>query len=64
MPTKPDDQRRIDLLRAELLDSGLDWNIHYRLVDEGQQWALDYLSAVTPEQHNRAEELLKMIMNR
>lgn len=64
MPTSPDAERRIALLRAELLDIGLDWTTHYRLVEEGSRWVLNYTSAITPDQYNRAEELLALIMNR
>jgi hypothetical protein len=64
MLTNPDDDRHINLLRAELLDIGLVWNWHYYLIDEGTCWALDFLRPMTPEQYNRAEELLALIMNR
>jgi hypothetical protein len=42
MPIRADDDQRLDLLRAELLKIGLDWDKQYRLVDEGPRWALDY----------------------
>lgn len=63
MPNRPDDQQRIDRLRAELLAIGLAWNTPYRLVEEGQQWALDYLCIITPEQYYRAQVLLARLMN-
>ena len=64
MPIRPDDNQRIDLLRAELLKIGLDWNKQYRLVDEGPRWALDLLRPTSTEQYHRAQVLLERIMNR
>jgi hypothetical protein len=55
MPQQLDEQRHINLLRAELLDLGLDWDKQYRLIEEGPRWSLDF---------NRALELLALIMNR
>jgi hypothetical protein len=64
MPIQPDEQRRTDLIRAELLDIGLVWNKQYRLIDEGPRWEFEFMEALTPAQYNRANELLEMIMNR
>jgi hypothetical protein len=64
MSAKPDDKRRIDLLRAELLDIGLDWNNHYQLVDEGTKWVLDLSRSIKSKERRRARELLELIMNR
>jgi hypothetical protein len=64
MPTSPDDQQRIDLLRVELLQIRLEWNMHYALVDEGPKWSLDFLRPVTPAQYNRSTGLLEIIMHR
>jgi hypothetical protein len=63
MPIQPDEEQRIAQLRAELLKIGLDWNKQYRLVDEGEQWALDLLRPTSAEQYHRAQELLERIMN-
>jgi hypothetical protein len=64
MPTNPDDQSRIDLLYAKLSNLGLSRDIHYYLDEAQGQWRLVYISAMTPEQYNRANELLELIMNR
>jgi hypothetical protein len=64
MPTSPDEQRRIDLLHAELSSLGLSRNMHYYLAEEQGRWQLIYISAMTPAQYNRAQELLELIMNR
>jgi hypothetical protein len=64
MPTSPDDQRRINLLHAELSSLGLSRYMHYFLDKEQGRWQLVYISAMTPEQYNRANELLELIMNR
>jgi hypothetical protein len=63
MPIRLDDDQRIDLLRAELLLVGLDWNKQYRLVDEGPRWALDLLLPTSAGQYQRAQQLLEQIMN-
>jgi hypothetical protein len=64
MPNQLDEQRRIDLLRVKLLDLGLEWNMHYHFVDEGTRWTLDIIRIMTPEQFNRANEWLEMIVHR
>jgi hypothetical protein len=64
MPTRPDDERRKNLLRAELSDIGLNSNKQYRLFKKGPKWVLEFSKPITPQQVERAEELLAMIMNR
>lgn len=61
---QPDEQRRINLLRAELLDLGLEWNVNYSLVAEGDRWALEFLGKAKPTHYSRALELLHLILNR
>lgn len=63
MPIRPDDQQRIDRLRADLLDIGLDWNKQYILIDEGPKWNLDFIEPLTDEQFQQAMALVEAIMN-
>jgi hypothetical protein len=64
MSSISEDERRIKLSRDELLTIGLGWDIHYRLLDEGPLWVLDYMRPITPAQYHRAEKLLAVILNR
>jgi hypothetical protein len=63
MSPQQDHQQRINRLKAELFDIGLDYNTHYKLVQEGTQWTLDILRPVTTEQYQRAAILLARTMN-
>jgi hypothetical protein len=63
MPVQPDEERRIAILRADLLDLGLDWNKQYRLIDEGPRWRLQFIRPITDEQFRQAKRLAESIMN-
>lgn len=63
MPVMPNEEQKIQELRAALLELEVDWNREYRLVDNGETWQLQWLRPTTQEQFDRGNELVNSIMN-
>jgi hypothetical protein len=42
---------------------GLEWNKHYRLIDNGTKWSLQYMQPISEGQSAGSEEAVNRIMN-
>lgn len=62
IPT-PDQQQRIEQLRAALRALGLEENRDFWLVDNGTNWRLRWFDHTTPEQHVKGDKLLNHLLN-